>query len=111
MVKIHPSELGVFNLRLPRGGWAEISSSCPTKKVQPQPDTIDARCVWGGMNELNVVVRVVEAQDGERRTRLLNLLAAGLQRSFPRVDPAAVDFGGALSVYGDVRDDEEAARW
>ena len=63
------------------------------------------------MNEFELVVRVVEAQDGERRKRMLDLLAIGLQRSFSRVEPAAVDFGGALSVYGDVRDDEEAARW
>ena len=63
------------------------------------------------MNELNVLVRVIASADAERRTRMLNLLAVGLQRSFPRVEPAAVDFGGALSVYGDVRDDEEATRW
>ncbi len=63
------------------------------------------------MNELELVVSVVEAQDGERRKRMLDLLAIGLQRSYSRVEPAAVDFGGSLSVYDDVRDDDETARW
>ena len=63
------------------------------------------------MNELDAVVRVIASAEAERRKRMLVLLAIGLQRSFSSVEPAAVDFGGALSVYGDVRDDEEAARW
>ena len=83
----------------------------PRKKIQPEPDTFKAGCVWGWMNELELVVSVVEAQDGERRKRMLDLLTIGLQRFISEDRPAAVDFGAALAVYDDVRDDDEAARW
>ena len=63
------------------------------------------------MNEVELVLRVVESQDAERAMRMLDLLAIGLQRSLSNEQPTAVDFGAAPSVYGDVRNDDEAARW
>lgn len=84
----------------------------PRRTDEPEPDTFETRCVWGGMNELEVVVRVVAFRDAERRKRMLDLLAIGLQRSISDEQPGAVDFGAALSVYGDVAhdDDEDEAR-
>lgn len=63
------------------------------------------------MNEVELVLRVVESQDAELSMRMLDLLAIGLQRSLSNEQPTAVDFRAALSVYGDVRNDDEASRW